>query len=168
MGLDIGVPPVGLVDRDDVGGIGGGERRVAFDDHEVVVVNARRLEAEIVRSRHHHRIGAERIEHDHLAVDVHAAAQHLRLPVVERILDVLRHHRVVSQALGRIVPAAEQRHGIGRRRGIDNGVFLRVGRRLRREVGNLLVDHAADVEARIVVRGALLMPVQDVLQQRPP
>ena len=62
----------------------------------------RSLVAEIVRSGHDHRILAERIEHDHLAVDVNAASQHFRLPIVEGILDVLGHHRLVAETLRRL------------------------------------------------------------------
>jgi hypothetical protein len=46
--LNVGVPAVTLIDRDDVGGEGCGERCVAFDDHQVVVILAGSLVAQIV------------------------------------------------------------------------------------------------------------------------
>lgn len=72
MRLDISVPSIRLVDCDDIGRIGRGQRSIAFDDHQIVVVRAGSLETEVVRSRHDHGILAERIEHDDLAVNVNA------------------------------------------------------------------------------------------------
>ena len=56
----------------------------------------------------------------------------------------------------------------GRGRGIECRMLLvrRCGI-LGGEAGNLLVDHAVDVEIGIVVRRARLVPDQNVLQQRP-
>ena len=73
----------------------------------------------------YHRILAERFEHDHLAVDVHAAAEDLGLPRMKRVLDVLRHHRIVAKALRRRVAATEQRDRIGRLRRVEHDVLLR-------------------------------------------
>ena len=93
MRVDIGIPPVILIDSDDVGGIGNGQRAVAFNDHQVVVVFARSLEAEIVRARHDNRVRAEGVEHDHFAMDVNAGPENFRRPVVELLLDICRDHR---------------------------------------------------------------------------
>src|SRR5262249_47821180 len=59
MGFDKGIPAVGLVNRDDVCRERRGNRGVPLDNHQVIVVLARCLVPEVVRTGHDHRVGAE-------------------------------------------------------------------------------------------------------------
>ena len=172
VGFDVAVPAIGLVDGDDVDGVGGGEGSVAFDDDQVVVICVGRLEAEVVRARHHHGIFAERIEHDDLAVDVdHAGAEEFLFPGVELFLDVPGHEDIVTQAQRRLDGIIEQGDRVlDRGGGVERGVRLLLAR-LRRawlcQLGYVLVDDAAEIQVGVVVGTLLVVALKNVLKQRP-
>ena len=48
VGFNVAVPPISLVDGDDIDRISRGERRVAFNDYEIVVISVRGFESQIM------------------------------------------------------------------------------------------------------------------------
>src|SRR6202035_4598249 len=98
----------------------------------------------------------ERIEHDDLAVNVHACAKDFGAPVVKGVLDVLGHHRLKAEVLRRLRAAIEQRHRSGSCR-IEGGVCRRLASGVGGQVDDLLVHDAADIETGVEVGGALVV-----------
>ena len=120
-------PAVLVVDRHDVGGVGGGKLRRAADDQEIFVVGVARLRTEVVRAGQQHRI-PERIDQHDLAV----------------------HHREGSRQLLHF-PDEPGRRLVdrGRKRDVVIGVRdVALVEQLHRVLGRarVLVDRALDVE----------------------
>ena len=62
-----------------------------------------RFKTKVVRASHHYGMFTERIEDDHLTVDVdHAGPEEFLDPPMELVLDVVRHQDFMAEALRRL------------------------------------------------------------------
>ena len=62
-----------------------------------------RFKTKVVRAGHYYGMFAERIEHDHLTVDVdHAGPEEFLDPPMELVLDVVRHQDFMAEPLRRL------------------------------------------------------------------
>jgi hypothetical protein len=100
MCFNVAVPAICVEYGDNIYGVGLRERSVPFNNDEVVIIRVRRFKAKIMGASHHDRVVAERIKHDHLAVNVNdAGTKKSFFPVVKYLLDVVRYEDIVAEAL---------------------------------------------------------------------
>ena len=114
-------------------------------------------------SGHDYRVVAERINDDHLTVNMHTNIHDLFFPVKEFILDILWNHRFRRQ-----VPRCASTDK-GHRRGSFSTFFcdcfcwvIWAGKAV-----YLLVDHPLNIQGRVIICALLIMSVNDILQQSP-